>query len=75
VSCIENISRYTGKNAKEERRTYGAEDENGNKKVSYIEYSIDGKKVKSFGVEIENSLILPIEEGGILRLYLKEDFE
>lgn len=47
-------------------------DSNGNPIPKYIEYIIDGKKVKSFGVSVENGLILPIYEKGHINLYLRE---
>lgn len=46
-------------------------DTDGNKIPKYIEYLIDGRKVKSFGVHVEDGLILPILERGYLQLYVK----
>ena len=40
--------------------------------VKYIEYLIDGKRVKSFGVPVQNGLILPILEKGHIQLYVRE---
>lgn len=37
----------------------------------YIEYSVDGRKVKSFGVPVEEGLILPILEKGYICLYVR----
>lgn len=45
-------------------------DKNGEKIVKYREYNIDGKTVKSFGVGVEDGLIMPILEKGYLNLYL-----
>lgn len=39
--------------------------------TKYIEYSVDGRKVKSFGVKIEDGIILPILEKGYLQLYVR----
>lgn len=47
-------------------------DENGNKVVSYIEYMVDGKKVKSFGLELSKGYILPILERGYIQLYVRD---
>lgn len=47
-------------------------DSNGNRITKYIEYLIDGKKVKSFGVDIEDGYILPILEKGYIQLYVRE---
>jgi hypothetical protein len=46
-------------------------DENGNPIRKYLEYLVDGKKVKSFGVEIEDGIILPILERGYVYLYIR----
>lgn len=46
-------------------------DMNGNPIPKYIEYQVDGRKVKSFGVGIENGLILPIKEKGYMHLYVR----
>jgi hypothetical protein len=46
-------------------------DSNGNPIVKYIEYLIDGKKVKSFGVRIEDGVILPVLDKTYLNLYVK----
>jgi hypothetical protein len=48
-------------------------DTQGNPMPKYIEYTIDGRKVKSFGDRIENGLILPILEKGYIQLYVKPD--
>lgn len=41
--------------------------------TKYIEYLVDGRKVKSFGVELNSdSLILPILEKGYIQLYVRE---
>lgn len=50
-------------------------DSDGNKITKYIEYMIDGKPVKSFGVSIENGLILPILEKGYIHLYVRDLIE
>lgn len=47
-------------------------DADGNKIVKYIEYLIDGKKVKSFGVRVEDGLILPVLDKGHVQLYVRE---
>lgn len=44
---------------------------NGEKIVKYREYSIDSVRVKSFGTEISDGLILPILENGYVTLYLR----
>lgn len=46
-------------------------DSEGNKVTKFIEYLIDGKKVKSFGVDISDGYILPILERGYIQLYIK----
>ena len=46
-------------------------DNNGQPIVKYIEYLIDGRKVKSFGDTIEDGIILPILEKGYITLYVK----
>lgn len=38
----------------------------------YIEYCVDGKIVKSFGVALEDGVILPIMEKGTIQLYIRE---
>ena len=48
-------------------------DENGEPIRKYIEYLIDGKKVKSFGVLIEDGIILPILERGYIYLYIRSN--
>lgn len=45
-------------------------DSEGNKVTKYLEYQVDGKTVKSFGVTIDEGLIMPILEKGYLQLYL-----
>lgn len=47
-------------------------DSTGNKVTKYIEYVIDGKKVKSFGVDVKDGLILPMLEKGYIQLYVRE---
>lgn len=47
-------------------------DAKGKKITKYIEYVIDGKKVKSFGVDVREGLILPILEKGYIQLYVRE---
>ena len=47
-------------------------DKDGNKITKYIEYVVDGKKVKSFGVSIYDGLILPVLEKGYIQLYIRE---
>lgn len=39
--------------------------------VKYMEYLVDGRKLKSFGVKIEDGLILPILEKGYIQLYVR----
>ena len=46
-------------------------DTDGNPIVKYIEYLVDGRKVKSFGDRIEDGLILPILEKGYMQLYVR----
>lgn len=46
-------------------------DENGEPIVKYIEYLVDGRKVKSFGEPIEGNLILPIHEKSYINLYVR----
>ena len=46
-------------------------DTNGNLIPKYIEYMVDGRKVKSFGVPLEDGLILPILEKGYVQLYVR----
>lgn len=41
----------------------------------YIEYMVDGRKVKSFGVSIQDGLILPILEKGYITLYVRGQVE
>lgn len=45
-------------------------DSNGDYITKYLEYTIDGRTVKSFGVTIEEGLIMPILEKGYIQLYL-----
>lgn len=47
-------------------------DSNGKPIPKYVEYCIDGKIVKSFGVSIEEGDILPIMEKGTIQLYVRE---
>lgn len=46
-------------------------DSDGNKVPKYIEYLVGGKKVKSFGVHLEDGMILPVLEKGYLQLYVR----
>lgn len=39
--------------------------------TKYLEYLVDGRKVKSFGVDIKDGLILPILEKGYMQLYVR----
>lgn len=48
-------------------------DSHGNPIPKYIEYVVDGKLVKSFGVTVEEGLILPILEKGHVQLYVREN--
>ena len=48
-------------------------DKLGNPIPYYILYLVDGLKVKSFGVSIEEGLILPIKENGYINLYLRDN--
>ena len=50
-------------------------DANGVPKRKYIEYLVDGKKVKSFGVSLKDGLILPILERGYIQLYVRNSFK
>lgn len=50
-------------------------DEAGNLIPKYIEYSVDGRKVKSFGVSVQDGLILPILEKGYITLYVRGQIE
>lgn len=50
-------------------------DELGKPVVKFIEYSIDGRQVKSFGVSPEEGLILPVLEKGYIQLYLRPQIE
>lgn len=50
-------------------------DSSGNPIPKYIEYVIDGRKVKSFGVLVEDGLILPILEKGYMQLYVRPMIE
>lgn len=49
-------------------------DSDGNKQYKYIEYNVDGKIVKSFGVLLEDGLILPLLDRGYITLYVQADF-
>lgn len=46
-------------------------DSEGNLIPKYIEYLVDGRKVKSFGVTIEDGVILPMLEKGYIQLYIR----
>lgn len=48
-------------------------DKNKNPIVRYCEYSVDGRTVKSFGVSIEDGIILPILEKGYVQLYVRSE--
>lgn len=50
-------------------------DANGQLITKYIEYMVDGRKVKSFGVSVEDGLILPILEKGYINLYVRSPIE
>lgn len=50
-------------------------DENGEPVIKYIEYLVDGRKVKSFGEKIEDGLILPILEKGYMQLYVRGELK
>lgn len=50
-------------------------DSDGNPIPKYIEYMIDGRKVKSFGVPVEDGLILPILEKGYIQLYVRSQVD
>lgn len=39
--------------------------------IKYIEYLIDGQLVKSFGVRVEDGMILPILDKGYVQLYVR----
>lgn len=47
-------------------------DNDGNRITKYIEYMIDGKRVKSFGVDVRDGIILPILEKGYIQLYVRD---
>lgn len=47
-------------------------DVNGQPIIKYIEYLVDGKRIKSFGVQLQDGLILPILEKGHIQLYVRE---
>lgn len=46
-------------------------DASGEPVVKYMEYLVDGRPVKSFGVALEDGLILPILERGYITLYVR----
>ena len=46
-------------------------DSNGEPIPKYIEYVVDGRKVKSFGTRIEEAYIMPILERGYLEFQLR----
>lgn len=50
-------------------------DKNGQLIPKYIEYMVDGRRVKSFGVAVEDGLILPILEKGYINLYVRPQIE
>ena len=43
----------------------------GEKITKYIEYLVDGRTVKSFGVPLKDGIILPMLENGYLQLYVR----
>lgn len=47
-------------------------DSDGRKVPKYIEYMIDGQRVKSFGTSVSEGVILPILEKGGVQLYVRE---
>lgn len=49
--------------------------EKGEKIVAYIEYDIDGYKVKSFGLSPSEGLIMPIVESGYVNLYIRNELK
>lgn len=61
--------KYKGKGAKLVKTTY----QDDKTTVKYMEYMVDGKKVKSFGVSIEDGIILPILEKGYINLYIRSE--
>ena len=48
-------------------------DQDGNPIPSYIEYLIDGKTVKSFGVNVYEGVILPIMDKGYISYYVRSN--
>lgn len=50
-------------------------DAQGNPLPKYIEYLVDGRTVKSFGVSVEEGVILPMLEKGYLTLYVRSALE
>lgn len=50
-------------------------DKEGNPIAKYIEYLVDGRPVKSFGVSINEGYIMPILDRGYIKLYLKSPLE
>lgn len=46
----------------------------GTPQYKYIEYRVDGKIVKSFGVKLEDGLIMPLLDRGYVILYVNADF-
>ena len=50
-------------------------DTEGNLIPKYIEYIVDGRIVKSFGVSIEEGIILPMLEKGYINLYLHSEID
>lgn len=47
-------------------------DADGNPIPKYMEYCVDGKTVKSFGLPLEEGVILPIMEKGTIQLYVRD---
>ena len=46
-------------------------EKDGSKAIKYCEYLIDGKTVKSFGVKLEDGLIMPLNERGYISLFVQ----
>jgi len=62
--------KYVGTNANKVKETFKTVD--GVDVPKYIEYLVDGKKVKSFGIAINDGYILPVLEKGYINLYMTE---
>lgn len=50
-------------------------DKDNNPIPKYIEYLIDGRTVKSFGVSLDNGFIMPILEKGYMQLYIRSPLQ